>query len=174
MPTDLGKLMKRLLAMSLLAVAPLMLFGCSGESSDPDGEAQAQREAIHRAFGSALTTAGEKASKVVGEGRWNLCGLETQGVEYVASATVTPSAGTTPAATVTAIAEALSNDGWTASKQKSEPPWAQLEQDDLLLTVQVEKLTPEVVTMSIRGECVTGPDGWATSMSEEPEPIEPS
>lgn len=166
--------MKRLLALSLLAVTPLMLLGCSGTSSDPDGDAEAQREAIHRTFGSALTTAGEHASKVAGDGRWNLCGLKTQGVEYVASATVTPHAGTTPAATVTAITEALSSDGWTRSKQKSQPPWAQLEQDDLLLTVQVEKLTPEVVTMSIRGDCVTGPDGWATSMPEEPEPIEPS
>lgn len=166
--------MKRLLAMSLLVTAPLVLVSCSGESSDPDGDAEAQRETIHRTFGSALSTASENASKVVGEGRWNLCGLETQGVEYVASATVTPPAGTTPAATVAAIAEALSSDGWTTSKQKSQPPWAQLEQDDLLLTVQVEKLTPDVVTMSIRGDCVTGPDGWATSMSEEPEPFEPS
>ena len=163
--------MKRLLAMSLLAVTPLILSGCSGESSDPDGDAEAQREAIHRTF---LTTASDQASKVAGEGRWNLCGLETHGVEYLATATVTPAAGTTPAATVTAITDALGNEGWAASKQKSQPPWAQLEQDDLLLTVQVEKLAPEVVTMSIRGECVTGPDGWATSMSQEPEPIEPS
>jgi hypothetical protein len=166
--------MKRLLAMSLLIAAPLVLVGCSGESSDPDGDAEAQRETIQRTFGSALSTASENASKVVGQGRWNLCGLKTQGVEYVATATATPPAGATPAATVTAIAEALSSDGWTTSKQMSQPPWAQLEQDDLLLTVQVEKLSPDVVTMSIRGDCVTGPDGWATSMSEEPEPLEPS
>lgn len=166
--------MKRLLAMSLLALTPLMLLGCSGESSDPDGDAKDQREAIHRAFGAALTTAQEHASKVAGEGRWDLCGLETQGVEYAASAKVTPPAGVTPAATVSAIADALSADGWTASKQKSQPPWAPLKQDDLLLTVQLEKLSPEVVTMSLRGECITGPDGWATSMSEDPEPIEPN
>lgn len=43
-----------------------------------------------------------------------------------------------------------------------------------LLTVQVDKISPEFVTMSLRGECITGPDGWATKMPEDPEPIEAS
>lgn len=69
--------------------------------------------------------------------------------------------------------KALSASDWTPSKQKTQPPSGQLTLDDLLLTVQVEKYSPDVVTMSDRGDCITRPDGWATGKAEEPESIEP-
>jgi hypothetical protein len=164
---------KGMVAMGLIGGLFGMLAGCGGGAPEPAAAKQSlddSRTSIQDAARKAADVAeGAGFSVPSVSGQWLGCGMEsTSGLEYHADGLLGGGDGDL-AQRVERLASALAKSSWTRRAATTDQPFAQLEDDKLLLTIQESRVHPGSLALGISGPCVRATSDQEAELARKPE-----
>lgn len=164
---------KGMVVMGLIGMLTGMLAGCGDEAPDPATSKVSldqSRTSIQDATRTAVDVA-EAAGFAVpsASGQWLGCGMEsTSGLEYHAEGLINGGTGDV-AERVEHLATALAKSSWTRRATTTDQPFAQFEDDGLVLTVKESRIHPGSLELGISGPCVRATSDQEAELTRKPE-----